>query len=296
MPVFPTEWRASWIFFCEKYSAELCVSTLLLILLIPCSGTAQPLGEKQPATRPEAVGTLLSAAQPDPSESKSPARGPEISLLGHQAVLFTENLSPAARQFTENWQALRARHNATAVFGPGTSPMPRPVLAQWKNISARMATMPSDEKLRIINGFFNNWSSETDARNYGQDEYWASPEEFLAKGGGDCEDFAIIKYLALRYFSWPADDLWLIFVDDRINNGKHAVLAARMNNRIFILDNLSRPAYLLIPEKQYAGQVTPLYALNEQGIWLFTGKSDKAKVEPEKNNTAAGSDKKSTRK
>lgn len=88
---------------------------------------------------------------------------------------------------------------------------------QWKNISSQMPSMPPDKKLRVINGFFNSWPSRNDQTNYGKKEYWASPEEFFKKGSGDCEDYAIIKYFALRYFSWPAEDLWLVLVTEKKN-------------------------------------------------------------------------------
>lgn len=268
-----------------------CVLLILLIASAPCIAPAQPTANQQtqggdterptsmdprPESNAEQPVPVSARAPADGALSGTPARGHELSLLGRSALLIEDAPSPQARHFQKDWQALLARHNATAAFAPTTTLLPGPVLAQWKAVISRMPAMKADEKLRTINGFFNNWSSEPDIKNYGQEEYWASPEEFLTKGGGDCEDYAIIKYLALRYFSWPAQDIWIVFVDDRINKGKHAVLAARMNDKIFILDNLSRPAYLLIPEKQYAGQVTPLYALNEQGVWIFPGAEDVA--------------------
>jgi predicted transglutaminase-like cysteine proteinase len=133
-----------------------------------------------------------------------------------------------------------------------------------------MPSWTSPEKLQYINGFFNRWESKSDLENYGVEEYWASPEEFLEKGGGDCEDFAIIKYLALRYFGWPEQDLWLLLGLKKTVGEFHAVLAARTGEKLFILDNLSKPVYLLIPEKQYIQNFIPQYAINELGIWEFS--------------------------
>lgn len=248
----------------------------LLLLLPLILGGAGPGLSLPPVEQAPAVNATAAAAPPAlPLSQGSPAETPapkaDLLLLERKAVPAQRAPSPETPRLWENWQAMLARHDSARVFGPATSPLPGPILAQWKNVAARMPAMPPAEKLRTINGFFNNWSSLTDSANYGQEEYWAAPEEFLAKGGGDCEDYALIKYLALRYFGWPAEDLWIVFLRDRINNGNHAVLAARADGRVFILDNLSRPAYLLIPEKQYAKQVTPLYALNELGLWVFAG-------------------------
>ena len=245
----------------------LLVVPLILSGVRPC--LSLPPVEQTPATNATAASAPPALPLSESSSAETPAPEADLLLLERKAVPAGRAPSPESLRLWQNWRAMLARHNSSQVFGPTTSPLPGPILTQWKNVSARMPAMPPVEKLRIINGFFNNWSSLTDSANYGQEEYWAAPEEFLAKGGGDCEDYALIKYLALRYFGWPAKDLWIVFLRDRINNGNHAVLAARADGRVFILDNLSRPAYLLIPEKQYAKQVTPLFALNELGLWVF---------------------------
>ena len=252
---------------------------VLLVLLGPFHAKAAQ--SSQPARTEQKTPAAPLPAEEQPA-SGVPAEKTELVLLGKSAVLIEKNAPPQIRQFQETWSALLDRHNPDLVFATNNSPLPPPVLAQWKTITAKIPSMAPDEKLRIINGFFNNWSSIADDKNYGQEEYWASPAEFLHNGGGDCEDYAIIKYLALRHFSWPKEDLWIVFVDDLINKGKHAVLAARIHKRIFILDNLSRPAYLLIPEKQYEKQVAPLFALNEQGVWVFAGKTGEPKPEGKK--------------
>src|SRR5262249_56093890 len=38
----------------------------------------------------------------------------------------------------------------------------------------------------------------SDLSQYGVDDFWSPPLATLEKGAGDCEDYAILKYLALR--------------------------------------------------------------------------------------------------
>jgi predicted transglutaminase-like cysteine proteinase len=269
---------------------------LFLLALVPCPALGESAGEhllaphpSAPIPAPDESAELLTPlpASPVPAAFASPPK--TLLLLGNNAFLLQDAPSPEAEHVSKRWRQLLARHDPAAAFSTDSRLMPVPVLKQWQTLTARLPAMKRDEELRGINGFFNNWASIPDNKNYAQEEYWALPEEFLSRGGGDCEDFAIIKYLALRWFSWPAEDLWIVLLHDRINRGRHAVLAARVEGRIFILDNLSRPAHLLIPEKQYAGQVTPMYALNELGVWLFAGNG-----EPEDNvrNQASASGKK----
>lgn len=54
------------------------------------------------------------------------------------------------------------------------------------------------QALEETNRFFNRQIFIDDIKLWGQNDYWASPAEFLAVGGGDCEDFSIAKYFTLR--------------------------------------------------------------------------------------------------
>ena len=47
----------------------------------------------------------------------------------------------------------------------------------------------------------------SDLAQYGQIDVWTSPLATLARGGGDCEDYAIAKFVALRRAGIAADDL-----------------------------------------------------------------------------------------
>lgn len=176
--------------------------------------------------------------------------------------------NPELKQLADNWSEVKARHEPKKAFGTANTLMKAPVLAQWKNLCAKMNSLPAVQQLQYINGFYNRWGSVTDKKNYGQNEYWASPEEFISKGG-DCEDYAITKYFALRHFGWKEENMWLLLIRDQKRSENHAVLAVREKDRIFILDNLSSPAYLLIPLDKYLQTNTAYYAVNSHGLLAF---------------------------
>ena len=222
----------------------LCVCLFVLATALPCMGAPQKYAPQSASALPPVL-SAFTAAHPD---------------------IETQEM----QQLQRLWANVLARHDPEKAFGNAIQAMPSPVLTQWKNLSKRMPSWTAVEKLQNINGFFNRWRSIDDLKNYGTEEYWATPEEFLEKGGGDCEDFAIIKYLALRYFGWPEQNLWLLLGKKHTVGSFHAVLAARTGERKFILDNLSRPPYLLIPEEKYMRNFTPFYAMNCLGIWLLT--------------------------
>jgi predicted transglutaminase-like cysteine proteinase len=72
---------------------------------------------------------------------------------------------------------------------------------------------------------------------YGVEDYWASPLTALSNGAGDCEDYAIAKYVALEESGIAPDDLQLEIVRDVQHQTIHAVVAVHYKNEWLILDN-----------------------------------------------------------
>lgn len=68
-------------------------------------------------------------------------------------------------------------------------------------------------------------------------DVWSTPLETLARGTGDCEDYAIAKFLALRFAGVASDDIRIVVVHDAAYREDHAVAAARLDGRWLTLDN-----------------------------------------------------------
>jgi predicted transglutaminase-like cysteine proteinase len=77
----------------------------------------------------------------------------------------------------------------------------------------------------------------SDIQQYGLDDYWASPLEMLTSHAGDCEDYAIAKYVALQAAGVAPDDLRLVIVRDLRHQATHAVLAVHQDGEWLLLDN-----------------------------------------------------------
>ncbi|WP_350563201.1 transglutaminase-like cysteine peptidase, partial [Psychrobacter sp. CAL346-MNA-CIBAN-0220] len=68
-----------------------------------------------------------------------------------------------------------------------------------------------------VNDFFaRNLRYQTDILLWKQNDYWATPLETLGRGLGDCEDYAIAKYISLRALGVSDDKLRLIYVKAKI--------------------------------------------------------------------------------
>ena len=77
----------------------------------------------------------------------------------------------------------------------------------------------------------------SDLAQHGQIDVWSSPLATLARGGGDCEDYAIAKFIALRLAGIAPEDLRIVVMHDTLHGDDHAVAAARLDGRWLTLDN-----------------------------------------------------------
>ena len=98
----------------------------------------------------------------------------------------------------------------------------------------------------------------SDWAQYGDVDYWASPLQTLGRGAGDCEDYAIVKYVALRELGVGADDLRVVIVRDEKRLTEHAVVAVRSERKWLVLDNRT----MAILNTEDARNYRPLFSLN----------------------------------
>ena len=114
-----------------------------------------------------------------------------------------------------------------------------------------------------VNEFANRFRYVLDQDNYGKSDYWAIPREFLTLGG-DCEDYAIIKYFSLRQLGVPAEQLRIVVVQDSNLRIPHAILALYVPEGIMILDNQIQN---IVPHSKISHYV-PVFSLNERNWWM----------------------------
>ncbi len=132
----------------------------------------------------------------------------------------------------------------------------------WRQMIRDSAGLSRREKLKKVNHFFNSSPYRFDLEAYGRREHWASPAEFLASSG-DCEDYAIAKFFALRQLGFGGDEMRIVILWDEIRALGHAVLAVYEGDEILILDNLTQ---MVVPHARYAHYI-PQYSMNEHSRW-----------------------------
>jgi len=105
----------------------------------------------------------------------------------------------------------------------------------------------------------------SDFAQWGVIDRWSTPLATLTTGLGDCEDYAIAKYVALKEVGMAAEDVKLIIVRDLAVGGEHAVVAVRFDGHWIILDN----RWLILVEDSQIRQMVPLFVLNQSGVREF---------------------------
>jgi len=126
-------------------------------------------------------------------------------------------------------------------------------VAAWRNKLKELKGLSKTEKLEKLNSFANQWAYRTDQEVWGKSDYWASPKEFMINSG-DCEDYAILKYVSLKELG---------FKNDVIRRIAHAVLAVKMNDEFYIMDSLFDA---VLPHDQVM-QYVPYYSVNSTTRW-----------------------------
>ncbi len=129
---------------------------------------------------------------------------------------------------------------------------------QKKLISLQDAT--AQKKLKEINIFFNRVGYGEDDEIYGQSDYWATPYEFLARDKGDCEDYVIAKYFALKELGIPSEKMYFTYVRVEGYDRAHMVLSYFKTKQSvpLVLDNLNKR---LLPAGQRE-DLKPVYNFN----------------------------------
>lgn len=98
-----------------------------------------------------------------------------------------------------------------------------------------------DERMAMeqINYYFNQYPYLEDKISRSENDYWKTPEEFLTDNGGDCEDYAIIKYFQLVSMGVPKEKFKFYYAYLKDKKIYHVMLGYKENkeSEVVFLDN-----------------------------------------------------------
>ncbi len=193
--------------------------------------------------------------------ASAPVMGEDLSRLSSYPALFgtAEKRSSNLRPFTK-WTGLFARFDQELQHPSSDS-----AVQAWEERLSAFRGLPLRSMADKVNDFVNQTRYISDSRNWGKNDYWEVPAEFIRRGG-DCEDFAIAKYVALRSLGVPEERLRIAIVQDTQKNIPHALLIVYTDEGAYYLDNQSKS----LGAAGNAGRYRPVFSINREGWWLHT--------------------------
>jgi predicted transglutaminase-like cysteine proteinase len=193
---------------------------------------------------------------------QAPDPGFADGLFGYRA------LPPAITHSFPRWQKVidrfvEQRANPAPFCVDGSDTTCAPIL--WQHLVAELSNLPLKERVERVNDFFNRVPYVTAESNWGDPSYWETPYEFLMHGG-QCQDYAIAKYLALRESGVSEDAILFVVVHDGDDDVDHAITVVNIDGEPVALDSqlskLTRTADL-------TERYSPYYSVNDAGWWLY---------------------------
>jgi predicted transglutaminase-like cysteine proteinase len=208
---------------------------------------------------------------------KSPARSTEAAISSSEAGgalqegeasaepfgLRTEKVldSPILSRWLELEERLREENDVLASCDEDMSSCPRAAKLFLAFISEASANR-GRRRIGILNREINLAIRPTsDLSQWGVPDRWSTPLETLSTGRGDCENYAIAKYVAPIRAGLRREDVRLVLLREDLSYQDHAAVAARLNDEWIILDNRR----LTLPRDISLQGTSPLFVLDHTG-------------------------------
>lgn len=203
------------------------------------------------------------------------------SFFNHPVALETArktivDLLITGEEMFRNGQLLISEKIKTAA-AERTGKRARQRLESWEKLINGFQQSSMWKKVVAVNNFFNQEIRSESDRLSASEDYWQSPIETLVRGAGDCEDFAIGKYVSLRLLGLPVKQLSLAVLKDDADNG-HAVLLYYPQNVGYpvVLDQIDfrcsrfgKDSILALSLWRSMRRMNPVFEINEDSFTVF---------------------------
>ena len=185
----------------------------------------------------------------------------------HSVEVRSKNLKPFKK-----WRAALGRYSKELKSRKKTSCHSKRLnicnYGDWGRFLKSLKGRDKYTQIRAVNARMNKAKYITDKTNWGRKDYWATPGEFMARFG-DCEDFAIVKYLSLRLLGFKERELRVVAVKDLNLKVGHAVLIVKLKDpktkktKVYLLDNQIKK----VVEAKTVRHYEPVFSINKNFWW-----------------------------
>lgn len=205
----------------------------------------------------------------DSGNSITQAPVPPIKIIEHETALFGMDTEPLTEgEIVNKWgDAMAGIARELQIVERCRANSACPATAQRLiDLSSEGAGRSDRVKVGLINRAVDlAISPASDEAQWHLPDHWNTPFETLQSGRGDCEDYAIVKYLALLEAGISKDDVKIVIVRNDFPNEDHAVVAARVDGEWLILDNRT----LTLVRDTDLTRAVPKLVLDQEGVRRF---------------------------
>jgi len=189
-----------------------------------------------------------------------------------RAPLFGMETEPVAGGVATKWRDVKADiDHEQRVLARCRAQEACPAVAQeLLDIVAEGAGRSGRARVGLINRAVDLAITPTrDEVQWGVADHWSPPFETLQSHRGDCEDYAIVKYVALLQAGLPHEDVRIVILRNVLQKEDHAAVAARVDEQWLILDNVR---LALVRDTDMIGSI-PKFVLDQDGARRFVPRS-----------------------
>lgn len=214
------------------------LSACVLMLLNPFQAQAAP------SDRSVKLSSLVT-----PAKIKKFSKAP--SLFGSKEIRSND-----VKPFTK-WTSVLNRYERQMRGVEGAS------YRAWFDRLSHLQDADIHTKMRQVNNIVNLNRYVVDQQGWGQSDHWATPVEFIARRSGDCEDFAITKFMTLKALGVPESAMRIAVVQDTIKQIPHAILIVYTGGQSYVLDNQIKQVVSTTTVSHYK----PVYSISRYAWW-----------------------------
>jgi predicted transglutaminase-like cysteine proteinase len=205
-----------------------------------------------------AIAALVAAALP--ASSSAAGAFEQVAAVSQTYLFGSREIHSANLKMFPKWRGTLQRFEEE-LKSCETGPCRK---KQWQAVIEGLRGKDLMTQLRELNTEMNDKRYITDPVNWNLPDYWATPFQFLRKNG-DCEDYAIAKFMALRALGVPTDVMRIVVLNDLNLGLAHAILVVEVDGTPMVLDNQIKGVVAAASIHHYQ----PVYAVTDKGWWLY---------------------------
>jgi predicted transglutaminase-like cysteine proteinase len=187
---------------------------------------------------PSALAAILSQQAVKPAAIFAAAPSPNSPGSYFRNAIYSLPRGPVATDRPDIFGTVALSVSHTSLDRRWNKVSHSPVGNHAASYAVGVASLSPLARLDAVNRYVNQHVTfVNDIQQHGVSDLWSPAADTLRRGRGDCEDFAIAKLQMLRRAGFADKDLYLVILRDVARRADHAVLVARADGRLLVLDN-----------------------------------------------------------